>query len=77
METKLCRNCGKIKILDDFSSDAHQYDGKSCYCKECLSDNNKKRNEIRKQGRIPTLTRFTLNELMYEINYRINNCKMQ
>ncbi len=71
MEKKLCRNCGKTKSLDEFALDAHQFDGKSCFCKECLNNNNRKRNEIRKQGRIPTLTRFSINELMFEINYRI------
>ena len=71
MEKKLCRNCGKTKSLDEFALDAHQFDGKSFFCKECLNNNNRKRNEIRKQGRIPTLTRFSINELMFEINYRI------
>ena len=67
---KLCRYCGKVKPLEEFGSDAHQFDGRSCYCKECLKHRRILYNNYKKQGRIATLARFSDEELMYELEYR-------
>lgn len=70
---KFCRKCNQMKSVEEFSSDAHQYDGKTCYCKSCMSEIYIKRQEMKKQGRIPTLARFTNEELLFELNFRLNN----
>ena len=68
---KLCRKCGTYKSLDEFNSDRHQFDGKQCYCKSCVSQLQQERMAIRKQGRIPTLARYTTEELFNELQYRL------
>jgi hypothetical protein len=69
---KLCRKCGKYKSLDNFNTDRHQFDGKQCYCKDCISKLHQERSLLRKQGRIPTLSKFTNEELINELKYRLN-----
>ena len=70
---KLCRKCGTFKSLDEFSADRHQFDGKQCYCKSCIAQLHQERSAIRKQGRIPTLSKFSDEELFNELQYRLKN----
>ena len=67
---KLCRKCGQIKPLEDFASDAHQFDGKSCFCKDCINSRQRVYLAYRREGRSPALVRFTDEELLYELAYR-------
>lgn len=69
---KLCRRCGTHKPLNEFSFDRHQFDGRQCYCKSCQSILYKERSAIRKQGRIPTLVRYSDEELINELKYRLS-----
>lgn len=69
---KLCGRCGTYKPLNEFSSDRHQFDGRQCYCKSCQSILYKERSAIRKQGRIPTLVKYSDEELINELKYRLN-----
>ena len=68
--SKLCRKCGQIKPLEDFTSDAHQLDGKSCYCRDCTNSRQRVYLACRREGRRPALARFTDEELLYELAYR-------
>jgi hypothetical protein len=72
---KFCRKCGTFKSLDEFSADRHQFDGKQCYCKSCISKLYQMRLVIRKQGRIPTLSKYTDEELLNELQYRLKTKK--
>lgn len=69
---KLCRRCGTYKPLNEFSFDRHQFDGRQCYCKSCQTILRKERSAIRKQGRIPTLVRYSDEELINELKYRLS-----
>ena len=69
---KLCRRCGTYKPLNEFSFDRHQFDGRQCYCKSCQTILRKERSAIRKQGRIPTLVRYSNEELINELKYRLS-----
>lgn len=69
---KLCRRCGTYKPLNEFSFDRHQFDGRQCYCKSYQTILRKERNAIRKQGRIPTLVRYSDEELINELKYRLS-----
>ena len=69
---KLCRKCGTYKPLNEFSTDRHQFDGRQCYCKSCQSILYNERSAIRKQGRIPTLVRYSDEELINELKYRLS-----
>lgn len=69
---KLSRRCGTYKPLNEFSFDRHQFDGRQCYCKSCQTILRKERNAIRKQGRIPTLVRYSDEELINELKYRLS-----
>jgi hypothetical protein len=68
---KLCRKCGRKLPLSAFNSDAHQFDGKACYCRSCVNERARKYDEIKKQGRIPTLQRYTTEQLLDEIKFRL------
>ena len=69
---KLCRRCGTYKPLNEFSFDRHQFDGRQCYCKSCQTILRKEHSAIRKQGRIPTLVRYSDEELINELKYRLS-----
>ena len=69
---KLCRRCGTYKPLNEFSFDRHQFYGRQCYCKSCQSILYKERSAIRKQVRIPTLVRYSDEELINELKYRLS-----
>ena len=77
MKTKLCRKCGKVKPISSFTVDNHMYDGRACYCKSCLYTREKARKIARtnaiRLGRNPKLVGFTTEDLMKELNARINN----
>lgn len=68
---KLCRKCGKVKSIAEFRSDAHQYDGRSCYCRDCINARQREYIALRKQGRNATLARFSNEELLNELKYRL------
>lgn len=70
-QSKLCRKCGKVKAVKEFHSDAHQYDGRSCYCQDCINTRQRKYRALRKQGRSATLAKFTKEELLNELKYRL------
>lgn len=69
---KLCRRCGTHKPLNEFGFDRHQFDGRQCYCKSCRTILHKERSAIRKQGRIPTLVRYSDEDLINELKYRLS-----
>ena len=69
--TKLCRKCGKVKSVEEFGSDAHQYDGRSCYCRDCINARQRKYSVLRKQGRNVTLAKFSNEELLNELKFRM------
>lgn len=71
METKLCRKCGKVKPIAEFGLDAHQYDGRSCYCRDCINARQRKYSVLREQGRSVALARATTEELLNELKYRL------
>lgn len=77
METKLCRKCGRLLPISSFSVDNHMHDHRACYCKACLNSIAKARKMLRlnaiRLGRNPKLVGFTTDELVKEINIRINN----
>ena len=68
---KLCRKCGKTKPIKAFGSDAYQYDGRSCYCRDCINARRREYIALRKQGRSATLARFSNEELLNELKYRL------
>ena len=70
-QSKLCRKCGKVKTAKEFYSDAHQYDGRSCYCQDCINARQRKYRALRKHGRSATLAKFTKEELLNELKYRL------
>jgi hypothetical protein len=70
-KNKLCRKCGKVKPVKEFCSDAHQYDGRSCYCRDRVNARQRKYSALRKQGRNVTLARFSNEELLNELKYRL------
>lgn len=70
-QCKLCRKCGKVKPVKEFCSDAHQYDGRSCYCKDCINARQREYIALRKQGRSATLAKFTNEELLNELKFRL------
>jgi hypothetical protein len=70
-QNKLCRKCGKVKPIAEFGSDAHQYDGRSCHCKDCIRARQRKYSALHKQGRNATLARFSKEELLNELKYRL------
>lgn len=70
-QNKLCRKCGKVKHVKEFYLDAHQFDGRSCYCKDCIRARQRKYSALRKQGRSATLARFSNEELLNELKYRL------
>lgn len=69
--SKYCNKCKQWKNEDMFGSDAHTFDEKSCYCRECINREQKRRNALRRQGRSATLARFTNEELLNELKFRI------
>lgn len=69
--SKYCNKCKQWKSEDMFGSDAHQYDGKSCYCRECINIAQNHRNALKRQGRSATLARFTNEELLNELRFRM------
>ena len=71
METKLCRKCGEVKPIAEFCSDAHQYDGRSCYYRNCINARQRKYRALRKQGRNATLAKFSNEELLNELKFRM------
>lgn len=68
---KLCRKCGRVLPIESFGKDAHQYDGRSCYCRECINARQMRYNAIRKQGRSVALARVTTEEILNELKYRL------
>lgn len=70
-QSKLCRKCGEVKSIAEFGSDAHQYDGRSCYCRDCINARQREYIALRKQGRNATLARFSNEELLNELKYRL------
>lgn len=70
-QNKLCRKCGKVKPIAEFGSDAPQFDGRSCYCKDCINARQREYIALRKQGRNVTLARFSNEELLNELKYRL------
>ena len=70
-QSKLCRKCGEVKPIAEFGSDAHQYDGRSCYCRDCINARQREYSALRKQGRNATLARFSNEELLNELKYRL------
>ena len=70
-QSKLCRKCGEVKPIAEFYSDAHQFDGCSCYCRECLSARRRRYSKLRKQGRSVILARFSNEELLNELKHRL------
>lgn len=69
--SKYCNKCKQWKDESEFGSDAHTFDGKSCYCRECINREQNRRNALRKQGRNATLARFTNEELLNELKFRM------
>lgn len=72
METKTCHKCGRTLKLSEFSTDKHQYDGKACYCKECLSKRHKFYKALQLQGRKVSLAKATTADLINELQFRLN-----
>lgn len=70
-QSKLCRKCGEVKLVKEFCSDAHQFDGRSCYCRDCISARQRQYSALRKQGRSATLAKFTNEELLNELKFRL------
>lgn len=70
-QNKLCRKCGKVKPIAEFGSDAQKVDGKCWWCKDCIREAYLKRQELRKIGRNATLERFSNEELLNELKYRL------
>lgn len=77
MDTKLCRKCGRVLPISSFTVDNHMHDHRACYCKDCLYTREKARKAMKsvaiRLGRNPKLAKFTTDELMKELNARINN----
>lgn len=77
METKLCRKCGRVLPISSFSVDNHMHDHRACYCKHCVYSSERARKTMRlnaiRLGRNPKLAKFSTDELMKELNVRINN----
>lgn len=71
METKLCRKCGKVKSVEEFGSDAQKVDGLCWWCKDCIRDAHSRRSALRKQGRNATLAKFSNEELLNELKFRM------
>lgn len=76
METKLCRKCGRVLELSAFGSDKHQFDGLTCYCRECVNKRQRSylawKKKALRYGLNPKLGKFTLSELAKEIEARLN-----
>lgn len=75
METKLCRKCGRVLDTKAFNVDNHMHDHLSCYCRECVNAQNRKRMALKRtairMGLNPKLAKFTIAELVKELNARI------
>ena len=69
--SKLCRQCGRELPIEAFSYDRHQFDERSCYCRDCLSIRNKKYSKIKRSGRKVVLARATIEDLINELKYRL------
>lgn len=70
-QSKLCRKCGEVKPIEEFGSDAQKYDGKCWWCKDCMRTSHLKRQAYRRQGRNVALARFSSEELLNELKYRL------
>ena len=68
---KKCNKCGKVKDITEFAKDAHTFDGKQCYCRDCIHKRAHYYATLRKEGRNVTLARFTTQELLKEISLRL------
>lgn len=75
MKTKLCRKCGRVLDTSAFSVDNHMHDHLSCYCKECVNAQNRDRLALKRaairMGLNPKLVKFTIADLVRELNARI------
>lgn len=69
--SKLCRKCGKVKPIESFGFDAQKYDGLCWWCKDCMQEAYLKRQELRKIGRNATLAKFSNEELLNELKFRL------
>lgn len=69
--SKYCNKCKQWLDESEFGRDTHTFDGKSCYCRQCINERAKQYNTIRKQGRSATLARFTNEELLNELRFRM------
>jgi hypothetical protein len=76
MTTKICNKCGRTLDICQFSRDKHQYDGRACYCKECLRERNKKYVSLKEKGLKPSLARFSSVELLLEVELRLKYNKI-
>jgi hypothetical protein len=70
-QSKLCRKCGNVKPIEQFGLDAQKYDSRCWWCKDCMRESHLKRQELRKQGRSATLAKFTNEELLNELKFRL------
>ena len=70
MESKRCNKCGRTLKVESFSHDRHQFDGRACYCKDCLRARSRKYTELKRSGLSPTLARFSTTDLLREIDLR-------
>lgn len=70
-QVKLCRKCSEVKPIAEFGSDAQKVDGKCWWYKDCMREAYLKRQELRKIGRNATLAKFTNEELLNELKFRL------
>lgn len=47
-KTKVCKNCGQRKLLEEFHQDRKRQDGRFTICKECINKNNKEKRKVSK-----------------------------
>lgn len=71
MGTKLCLKCGEVKPIAEFGSDAQKVDGLCWWCKDCVREAYLHRSVLRRQGRSVTLAKFSNEELLNELKFRM------
>lgn len=73
METKICKKCGQEKPISEFRKDSKYKDGRTNFCKSCISDYYKGyyRDVIKEQReRKRELKYFSTRELLLELKRR-------
>ena len=73
VKTKVCSACKQELPLTDFYKNAALKDGYSHYCKACVKEKNRKKNEVHGLVKVytnPELAKFQPRDLMAELKAR-------